>query len=515
MTIEVSTPDGAVAEFPDGTAPDTIRTAMRAKFGGGPAKNVAQDIAGMSTGQVAMSALKNTPKSAVNLAENIAQPFIHPIDTATNIGKIGKGVLQKLGIMSGEDATPYADAVGKFLMDRYGSGEAIKKTIATDPVGIAADIASVLSGGELALGRVPGIVGDAAKVAGTVGRAVDPLSAAGKIVKAGGNLAAEGLGITTGAGGEAIKTAARAGAQGGEAGKACREAMSGAEPADAIVNDAKVAVSNLRKERGDLYRQDMAKIGADSTVLTFDDIDTAVGNAVKTFKGKSISPSVEAVQTQIRDVVEEWKGLDAKDFHTAEGLDALKQRIGDIRDNTQFGTPQRLAADKVYNAIKGTIVKQAPDYAKVMKGYEQASAQIKEIERTLSVNPKASVDTALRKIMSALRDNVNTNYGKRRELVAFLARSGATHLLEKIAGRSLSAVAPRGLARTLAGGEGVGAAAALAAHNPAVAATLVGGLAASSPALVGGAAYGAGAVSRLPLRRLGQGSRLIGAATQQ
>src|SRR5204863_3801917 len=78
--------------------------------------------------------------------------------------------------------------------------------------------------------------------------------------------------------------------------------------------------------------------------------------------------------------------------------------------------------------------------------YQEESGQIKAIERTLSANPKASIDTALRKITSALRDNVNTNYGKRKELVGFLARSGATHLLQKIAGQALKGVAPRGLA---------------------------------------------------------------------
>jgi uncharacterized protein YoaH (UPF0181 family) len=81
-----------------------------------------------------------------------------------------------------------------------------------------------------------------------------------------------------------------------------------------------------------------------------------------------------------------------------------------------------------------------------MKGYQEASEQIKEIERTLSTNPKASIDTALRKITSALRDNVNTNYGKRKELVGFLARSGATHLPQKIAGEALKSYVPRGLA---------------------------------------------------------------------
>lgn len=465
------------------------------------------DYGKMSAGEVAMSALKSTPQSAVNLATDIAQPIIHPIETATNIGNIGKGVLQKLGIMGGKDAEPYADAVGKFLVDRYGSGEAIKKTIATDPVGMAADIATVLSGGELAAARAPGVVGKAGQVAGAVGRAVDPLSAVGAAVKGVGKAVTEPLGLTTGQGGEAIRLAAEAGAKGGEAGRAFREP-------EGIIQDAKAAVGKLRQERGDLYRKDMAKIGADTTVLDFADIDKAVTNTVKTFKGRSISPSTAKIQGDIAKTVEEWKALDPADFHTPEGLDALKQEIGDIRDNTQFGTPQRVAADKVYNAVKDTIVKQAPEYGKVMKGYEEASAQIREIESTLSLNPKANVDTQLRKLLSSLRDNVNTNYGRRKELVAFLARAGAPNLLYKLAGKSLSSYSPRGLARPLAGAEGASALGALAMGQPAAAAALGAGVAMSSPALIGGAAYGSGAVTRLPLRKLGQSSRLLGAAGQ-
>ncbi len=212
--------------------------------------------------------------------------------------------------------------------------------------------------------------------------------------------------------------------------------------------------------------------------------------------------------------MDEWKALDPKDFHTPEGLDALKQQIGDIRDNTQFGTPQRIAADKVYNAVKDTIVKQAPEYGKVMKGYEEASAQIREIESTLSLNPKANVDTQLRKLLTSLRDNVNTNYGRRKELVAFLARAGAPNLLYKLAGKSLSNYAPRGIAANVATGEGASALGAFALGQPAAAAALGAGVAMSSPALVGGAAYGAGAASRLPLRKLGQASRLLSNGAQ-
>jgi hypothetical protein len=165
-----------------------------------------------------------------------------------------------------------------------------------------------------------------------------------------------------------------------------------------------------------------------------------------------------------------------------------------------------------YNAVKDTIVKQAPEYGKVMKGYEEASAQIREIESTLSLNPKANVDTQLRKLLTSLRDNVNTNYGRRKELVGFLARAGAPNLLYKLAGKSLSNYAPRGLAANVATGEGASALGALALGQPAAAAALGAGVAVSSPALVGGAAYGAGAASRLPLRKLGQASAPKGAS---
>lgn len=509
-TFEITSPDGAKYRVtaPDGASQQDVLDRVRAVHTSSDMQAAQKpDYGKMSAGDVAMSALKSTPQSAVNLAKDIAQPVLHPIETATNIGNIGKGVMQKLGIMSGEDAKPYADAVGKFLVDRYGSGEAIKKTIATDPVGMAADIATVLGGGELALARASGAVGKAGQVAGAAGRAVDPLSAIGAAAKGVGKAATVPLGVSTGQGGEAIRLAAEAGAKGGEAGRAFREPES-------IIQDAKAAVGKLRQERGDIYRRDMAKIGADTTVLDFGDIDKAVDNAVKTFKGRSISPSTAKIQESIRGVVDEWKALDPKDFHTPEGLDALKQQIGDIRDNTQFGTPQRLAADKVYNTVKDTIVKQAPEYGKAMKGYEEASSLIREMESTLSLNPKANVDTQLRKLLSSLRDNVNTNYGRRKELVGFLARAGAPNLLYKLAGKSLGAYEPRGFGRVIAGGEGAGALASFLGGNPAVAAGLAGTAALSSPALVGGAAYGAGAATRLPLRRLGQASRLTGAAGQ-
>lgn len=187
--IEVSTPDGGTAEFPDGTAADVMRNALRAKFGGGPAKGVADEMkkyGAMSAGDVATSAVKAIPGSAAGVVKGMAQAVMHPGETLGTIAAIGGGVLQKLGIFEGEDAKPYAEVAGKFLMDRYGSGEAIKKSIATDPVGVAMDLSMALTGGGTAAAKVPGAVGKIGEAAATVGRAVDPINLTAKGVRGAG-----------------------------------------------------------------------------------------------------------------------------------------------------------------------------------------------------------------------------------------------------------------------------------------------------------------------------------------
>jgi hypothetical protein len=533
----VTMPDGTSVSFPADMPADRIKSLIASKFPNETSKvepGILDQIAGFAnkylmqgvpedqrasdqTASYIGSTLANVPSSAAQFASDTIQPIIHPIETAENIGKIGKGVLQKLGIMSGTDSEQYANAVGKFLVDRYGSGAAIKKTLNEDPVGVLADVSTVLSAGGTAAGRIPGVAGKVAKVASETGRAIDPLNAVAGAAKAGGSLAAEAAGISTGVGSEALKTAAKAGAEGGQGGKAFLDNLTGAANPNDVVAEAKYAVSQLRQERGQVYRQEMAKIGANNTVLNFQKVDNAVQNVagVKTYKGQVLSPKTDAIRQELIGTVNDWKALNPADFHTAEGLDALKQKIGDIRDATQPGTPDRLVADNVYKAVYNTITDQAPEYAKVMKGYEEASSLIREMEKTLSLNPKASIDTQLRKLQSALRNNVNTNYGRRAELVDFLQRAGAPNLMQKLAGQMLSSAAPRGLGRVLAGGEGFSALAALASGNPAVAAALGGGIAASSPLLTGATAYGLGASTRLPLRTLGRSAFQAGRISQQ
>ncbi len=512
----VGMPDGTQVSFPDEMPPEQIKSFIAQKFPhvATPARD--------SIGAVAGEALSNVPSSAAEFGKNMVQPILHPIDTATSLKDLGLGVLQKLGLASGDEHVQNADAVGKFLMNRYGGKNEIVNTLATDPVGLAADLSMILTGGGSLAARLPGIAGKVGEAAAMAGRVVDPLNVPIGAAKVAGKTASSVLGVTTGAGGKAIETAASAGMEGGQAAKAFRDSFTGKAPLEEVVADAKNAVQQLRQQRGTEYRAAMKMVGDDKVVLDFDKILDAVDKTekVKTYKGQSLSPSTEAIRDKITNATLEWSLLDPKNFHTAEGLDALKQKIGDIRDATQYGTPERVVADQIYRTIRQTIVDQVPEYGKIMKGYEEASSIIKEIEGTLSLKPGARVDTSLRKLQSVLRDNVNTNYGQREVLANYLVSAGAPNLIEKLAGQSLSKWTPRGLGPlvTLGAEGGIGGAAASAGGLGAIA-KLLPALAAASPKIVGGAAYGLGTAARpfadLPLRAGANASFQIGRTSLQ
>jgi hypothetical protein len=312
----------------------------------------------------------------------------------------------------------------------------------------------------------------------------------GPLLRGGGRLVSGALGETTGAGRTALSAAFQAGKAGGDTGKAFLGSMRGDIPWSQVVDDAKSALSNLRQQRNAAYRSGMADVSKDRAVLDFKPVDEAMGKAagVKNFKGQDLSPKTADVRKEITDTIDEWKKLDPAEYHTPEGFDALKQKLGDIRDALPFNTPQRVVADNAYNAVRSAITKQAPGYDKVMGDYSKASEAISALQRELSLGPKGNPNTALRKLQSVMRDNANTSWGDRAKYAGTLSDAGATDLLPKLAGQSLSTPVPRGLTKYAE------AAAALPAilHNPVSALALP----LASPRLMGEAAYGLGAINR-------------------
>ena len=125
-----------------------------------------------------------------------------------------------------------------------------------------------------------------------------------------------------------------------------------------------------------------------------------------------------------------------------------------------------------------------------MKAYTEATDQIKEIQKTLSLDINASVDTQLRKLTSLMRDNVQTNYGQRVKLGKQLEEAGGEIFMPGIAGQALSSITPRAIQGALTlptslAGYSVGG-------FPAVAASLL----SSSPRVMGETAFATGLAAR-------------------
>lgn len=457
-------------------------------------------------------ALSNLPKSAGSFVSGIAQAVMNPLDTAGNLLDIGAGSLRNVlpaSVSSAIDRfdpgaqaasnqarmSGKADATGAFFKDRYGSIDGLKNTLATDPVGAAADASTILTGGAALAGKV-GLTGTAGALR-TGARLTNPTSLVGAAVRKAGPMIGNGVanvigGLGTHTGAETIKQAFRSGRAGGDSARSLADNMRGNVPMTDVLDAAKSNLHAMGEAKSQAYRQGMAQVSGDTTVLNFSGIDKALNDAgkVATFKGQVTNTKAAATYQAIRDAVDDWKSLDPAEFHTPEGLDALKKKIGGIVDSVPFEEKTaNLVGNKIYNAVKSEIVKQAPVYADTMKGYTQASDQIREIERAMSLGSKASVDTAMRKLQSLTRNNVNTNYGNRLKLGAELEQQGGRSLMPALAGQALSSWTPRGLGGVAAGGLGMGgyALGGMAAAVPA--------LAVQSPRLMGEMALATGRVA--------------------
>jgi hypothetical protein len=452
----------------------------------------------MGVGEVASRAISNIPSSFGSMVGNIVEAVTSPVQTAKSVLDLGAGILQNVLPESlvqavGEDkaSREVASKVGQFYADRYGSVEGAKRAIAEDPVGVLADVSTILTGGALATPRA------VSQPLARAASAIDPLAIAGRgalrATELGGRGVANVLGLTTGAGKESIAKAFEAGQRGGEAAEQFRANISGRADPTEVLSLAKANLDEMNRLKQTEYRSGMVNIKKDKTVLDFADIDKALENAFNrvTYKGQVKNAKAAERITEVQQDVAQWKALDPNEFHTPEGLDALKQKIGDTLESVPFEQKTaRASIGEIYNSVKSSIQKQAPTYANTMREYSVASEQIREIERALSLGKGASVDTAMRKLQSLMRNNVQTNYGSRTKLAQQLEKVGGQEFMPGLAGQALSSVTPRGLQTATA--IPTGALAYGIGGLPSAGLSLL----AASPRAVGEAAYGVGALGR-------------------
>ena len=121
-----------------------------------------------SLAEVPGEAISNIPASAKKFAGGLYEAVTSPIQTVKGVLDIGAGALQKVlpesavNFINQFDANPAAatraieaaNAAGGLIKDRYGSYEGIKRTLAEDPVGAAADLSTLLTGGSITSARI-------------------------------------------------------------------------------------------------------------------------------------------------------------------------------------------------------------------------------------------------------------------------------------------------------------------------------------------------------------------------
>lgn len=453
-----------------------------------------------------MQSIRHVPSAAANAVGNLAHAVMHPIDTVTGLADIGAGALREgakrvlpAGVVSAIDSLDAPDttkrietaasSAGQHLKDRYGGAEQIKRTLATDPVGAALDLAAVLTGGGGLASRAPGVIGRAGQAISTAGGAIDPITNAGRVLGRSGQVAADLVGTTTGVGVRPLREAYTAGTTGNTT---LLDHMRGNAPLTDAVDMADSAVRQMGRARSAAYDANMAAVRGSQQPMDFNPVLQALDETrdLAVYRSPSGRPIVRDqaaldTHTRIVNLVNEFMSLPAHE-RTPAAFDALKQSVGDIRQRTQQGTSERSIADQVYRTVRNEISTQVPDYAAAMREYGQASDAINEMRRTLSVNDRATTDTTARKLLSSMRNNVNANFGQRERLVDELA-THEPNLPAALAGQTLATLAPRGLARLgITEGLQLGA----AYLNPATLAALP----LQSPRLMGEAAYALGRV---------------------
>jgi hypothetical protein len=464
---------------------------------------------GMPLIDVATQAYANLGPSAYEFAKGLYDTITNPKQTLSSISDLMQAGLSKVipESMIDPNAKPAigrgkvaGQAMAEHFKGRYGSAEGFKEALAKDPVGVASDISTVLSmgsggmGGLAKLGEISGatkvapVLRASEKILETGAKYTNPLTAVTSAVGLAGKPL---LGLSTGTGSENIANAAKAGFQGD---KTFLKNLRGEAPMTEALDNARHNLNVMRQNRSQSYRSGMVDISNDKNVLDFADIDNSLNKALKetTFHGEIIDEAAHNHLQILKGKIDDWKEKNPDIYHTPEGLDKLKQMLGAENEKIPYEAKSVGRVGKnIYDSVKSTIADQAPTYSKVMSDYTNASENISEIERGLSLGNRASADTALRKLQSLTRNNVNTNYGNRLDLAKQLEMEGGRPFISALSGQALSSPVARGAV----GGGLEGAALLSALANPTSPYTLA-AIPFQTPRLVGEGLYAGGRVGR-------------------
>jgi len=145
----------AKAQEQEGSSPEITYTYSR-EGTAKPTVEIASEIPGprnYALSEVPMAAIRNAPASAAKVVGDVVTAVTSPIQTTTGIGDLVGGIMEPItpNILYGGDSRQRAiearENFTKYLADRFGGAEELKRTMAEDPIGFLGDLSTVFSGG--------------------------------------------------------------------------------------------------------------------------------------------------------------------------------------------------------------------------------------------------------------------------------------------------------------------------------------------------------------------------------
>ena len=318
--------------------------------------------------------------------------------------------------------------VWNYMKERYGGLDEIRDSMREDPVGIFADVIGAVSGGSLLAGKLAatgGRVARVARVAGNVADMVDPVNVALRTGRRAVTDLAPGVSASlAGVSPATVRQWIRTGFEGGEAQQSFNRIIANlsAEDMGSMVTRLRDGLNQVRQKRATDYQSAMADMNkAVETVdiaplrTKLDELETA-RTLTDAADGNVWLPNDprQKVLGQIREMVDAADGLPP----SIENIDKLKQAINTLYAPTDPGVSQIVT--EAYNLVKDQIAAQAPEYTKIMADYTRASDNIFNLEKEFRLGNTATDPQIFSRALSTTRDQVNTHFGGRHQLLSQL-----------------------------------------------------------------------------------------------
>lgn len=459
-------------------------------------------------GHAAKNFLPDIPRTVVETAGDIGHLLTQPVQVGKDLANADWG------------------KVGSQLKHDYGTEEGWKQAIAERPFSRALDVGSLLYAPELAADKV----GATALAKGL--KAAQPANAlvqAGrKTVLGADNLLNHVVGhFGTYTGGETLNIIRDAAFEGGKQSEAALKAMAGTERATKVVDDLRGAVKGMQQEKVNGYKADKAALATDKQRLDMKPIRNALDQADRDFHDPfaPVQDETAGMRQHLRGLVNRWEqaagqydlanrgakfkmtgqpgGFGPNPLLDPIGMDTLKQELNTVVERASPGSKSHAVASRIRDAIADEIKTNSPIYHGMMERYGTASDAINELRSELNLGSKGNPNVALRKLLSALKNNALSGGLARRQLLdEVVKRPGMETVMPRLAGQVHSSVWPRTLAGSFMSSMlGEGALYGLLKHftplgTAGAIATVPAHLGMSSPKLMGRFAHAQGTMGR-------------------